>query len=587
MNLKSITRQALSPLNKLFRLSGLVLLLLIVKEQSNAQILPPDLYCIKNDTLFWNLPNNNCGPFLSYQIYVSNNKTGPYFLLTSVTNQNQTSFFNSNANGNSLFYYMTSNYNCPGQPKISSDTLDNLIPPIIVIDAVSVVNHKVQINFTPNNTEVLSYIIYKNTPAGTIPIDTIYSGNSYIDQSSKPGLKSEVYYVLAQDLCGNNSLFDKAHYSIYLTNPQDSCSSAISLKWTPYQNWPNGVQEYQVWISKNGAPATMEATVNGNSTTYQLENQVSGDSLCITIKAIQANSSISSVSNEVCLKVKTIWVTIYNTSVDSINNTNLRWKWSSDLPFKSVEITSGNSASNLTKTLPFTLPSIIPDSVIYIDLQSNPATAAVYYQIKITDYCNNNTLSNILSTVFLKTTPGTGYVNKLNWEFPEHDNITVTQYKIHRIIKGQDQLLSTVSPGQFDLTDVIDIDNPDEEFICYYVVAEGIAEILPGITQSVEISSNRSCVGQSGSLFFPNALIPDGINTDFKPVGVFTENGEYNLQIYDRWGKKVFETNDINQAWKGYSNNVALPAGVYAYVAELKQLNGNVIRKKGTVMLIR
>ena len=31
----------------------------------SAQILPPDFTCVRGDTLFWDLPVNNCGPFVS------------------------------------------------------------------------------------------------------------------------------------------------------------------------------------------------------------------------------------------------------------------------------------------------------------------------------------------------------------------------------------------------------------------------------------------------------------------------------------------------------------------------------------------
>ena len=311
------------------------------------------------------------------------------------------------------------------------------------------------------------------------------------------------------------------------------------------------------------------------------------DSLCITIKAIQNNSTITSISNEVCLIVKTIWVSLYNSSVDINNQTNLSWKWSTNLPFKIAEIFAGNSLANITNKLAYNTPSVLPDSVLYIDLASNPGQAPVYYQIRITDFCNNYTYSNILSTVHLNATAGSGFINKLNWDFPAHENIIVSGYQIHRIINNQDVILNSVSSGDVSLMDPVDIDNPEEEYICYYLVAEASAELLPGQIQTVNIKSNIACVGQSGSLFFPNAIVPDGLNNEFKPVGVFTDNGEYSLLIFDRWGKKVFETNDISEGWKGYSNGAALPIGLYAYIAELKQLNGNVIRQKGTVMLVR
>ncbi|MBK7872077.1 MAG: hypothetical protein IPJ74_16070 [Saprospiraceae bacterium] len=40
-------------------------------DKTNAQIAAPELICVKNDTLFWNIPNNTCGAFRAYNIYFS------------------------------------------------------------------------------------------------------------------------------------------------------------------------------------------------------------------------------------------------------------------------------------------------------------------------------------------------------------------------------------------------------------------------------------------------------------------------------------------------------------------------------------
>jgi gliding motility-associated-like protein len=54
-------------------------------------------------------------------------------------------------------------------------------------------------------------------------------------------------------------------------------------------------------------------------------------------------------------------------------------------------------------------------------------------------------------------------------------------------------------------------------------------------------------------IHIPNSFTPnnDGINDVFKPLGVRIDIDRYKFQIYDRWGKKVFETTDYNQGWDG------------------------------------
>ncbi len=52
-------------------------------------------------------------------------------------------------------------------------------------------------------------------------------------------------------------------------------------------------------------------------------------------------------------------------------------------------------------------------------------------------------------------------------------------------------------------------------------------------------------------LFIPNAFTPnsDGLNDGFKAVGIGVS--QFKLQVFDRWGALIFESDDINKAWDG------------------------------------
>jgi gliding motility-associated-like protein len=56
------------------------------------------------------------------------------------------------------------------------------------------------------------------------------------------------------------------------------------------------------------------------------------------------------------------------------------------------------------------------------------------------------------------------------------------------------------------------------------------------------------------ALYIPNAFTPnsDGLNDGFKALGVGIE--EFKLQVFDRWGALVFESDDINKGWDGSVN---------------------------------
>jgi gliding motility-associated-like protein len=57
--------------------------------------------------------------------------------------------------------------------------------------------------------------------------------------------------------------------------------------------------------------------------------------------------------------------------------------------------------------------------------------------------------------------------------------------------------------------------------------------------------------------------------------------------IWNRWGQKVFETNDRNIGWDGKFNGAVQPMDVYAYTLDVEFFDGKKTTKKGDITLIR
>ncbi len=89
-------------------------------------------------------------------------------------------------------------------------------------------------------------------------------------------------------------------------------------------------------------------------------------------------------------------------------------------------------------------------------------------------------------------------------------------------------------------------------------------------------------------IYLPNAFTPNGDtkNDIYKgtPVGI---KQFYFLKIFNRWGQQVFYTTDYNKGWNGLWQGQKQNNGVYVVMASGIDFKGNVIDKKGTVMLIR
>ena len=102
-------------------------------------------------------------------------------------------------------------------------------------------------------------------------------------------------------------------------------------------------------------------------------------------------------------------------------------------------------------------------------------------------------------------------------------------------------------------------------------------------------SSNAIVIVQNNlDLFIPNAFTPgrfDDMNNVFE---VFGEGIEYvTMQVYNRWGEKVFESSNQKVSWDGIFKGEMQNPGVYSYYVKVEYLDGKIIDRKGSVTLIR
>ena len=87
----------------------------------------------------------------------------------------------------------------------------------------------------------------------------------------------------------------------------------------------------------------------------------------------------------------------------------------------------------------------------------------------------------------------------------------------------------------------------------------------------------------------PNAFTPngDGLNDEWIPKGDFGGVTGYQLRIWNRWGEKIYETDDYVQGWNGTHQGKDSPAGGYLWNVTFTNAMGDEERYKGGVVLIR
>lgn len=99
---------------------------------------------------------------------------------------------------------------------------------------------------------------------------------------------------------------------------------------------------------------------------------------------------------------------------------------------------------------------------------------------------------------------------------------------------------------------------------------------LNTITYNVFATTNSGCSGSSEqtvavipdyTIYMPNAFSPnnDGTNDFLQIFGNLNAVKQFEIQVFNRWGEKVFESFDKHFRWDGYSGGKKLPGGVYVY----------------------
>jgi len=103
---------------------------------------------------------------------------------------------------------------------------------------------------------------------------------------------------------------------------------------------------------------------------------------------------------------------------------------------------------------------------------------------------------------------------------------------------------------------------------------------------SVTSTSNTTEVVPYLSIYIPNSFTPngDGINDTFGIQGEAIK--DFTMQVYDRWGEKIFESKNYDERWDGTFEGVKAPQGTYVYHVSAMGITGKSATKNGSVNLI-
>jgi len=92
---------------------------------------------------------------------------------------------------------------------------------------------------------------------------------------------------------------------------------------------------------------------------------------------------------------------------------------------------------------------------------------------------------------------------------------------------------------------------------------------------------------QADTIYIPNVFTPngDGKNDVFGAAGKI--QGEFLMQIFNRNGQLVFQSNSIHNRWNGMYNGKLQPSGGFVYIIRYRDNKNRLLQRKGSFLLIR
>jgi len=96
-------------------------------------------------------------------------------------------------------------------------------------------------------------------------------------------------------------------------------------------------------------------------------------------------------------------------------------------------------------------------------------------------------------------------------------------------------------------------------------------------------------IGPDVTVYIPNAFSPN----DFGPMrnNKFYVSAQgiiaFNVRVFNRWGEKMYESDDLEEGWDGKHNNIDCQQDVYMYIVRVTGFDGKDYEYSGTVTLVR
>ena len=270
---------------------------------------------------------------------------------------------------------------------------------------------------------------------------------------------------------------------------------------------------------------------------------------------------------------------VVNATVVQNKDVSIHWLPSKEPNFGSYSVYRSVNSPTLKFEYITSLDKL--NDTFFVDKTVNVQTQSFCYSLVVNDRCGRSSIKSNIGCNIILSGESKPFYHNLDWQPYRLWEAGVVQYTLERSVDtGTLRTLVSVDANQLKYSDR-ELDY-DWGGYWYSVVAH---ESFKGLSSTSR--SNSIYLIQPPLLHVPNAFTKNGdqLNETWGFVPVFVKT--YHMQVFNRWGQKIFDSEDKKQDWDGNFLEETKGIEVFAWQVTYTGWDRSSHYKKGTVTVIK
>ncbi len=566
------------------------LLSILPAQPALAQPQAPLFDCVRGDTLFWVEPVDPCGPLGSIDVFGSATASGTFSLLANVIAGTGPYYALPPAQAliNRYFYVVARYPSCTPEASAPTPTINNEALEVPRIQSIDYTNTGTRLEWNrPADTRVTRFLVYRETAIGITLLDTV-DGTSYFDAGTQVELAPAIYYLGSLNDCNSSSFSSSAFSSATVIADRDICAGKLSFTRKLGMEWPVAFTRAALIRSRVGGP-TDTIEISGADSSLVIDDIAPDTAYTLKViyydreggftAAFPIDLSAESFVAEDLIEIAQV---SYETQ-----GWILRWRWEPRAEYTGTEYIVRQGGKEVLRELSDPDFNVLPAPVVDLDLPADFDWTGAEVLVRATDACGvlRESVPARPASVFAQEV--NPFLVATNWTLPQAGNIINAEWTL-RFTDG------TVGARSIFTSDMLQVFGHDVTAInfrevCYELVTEvRLQPVLRRGEARFLWRSAPSCVLRQPRVYLATGFVPEGFTIEYRPKMSLIEGLTYRLDIFDRWGRRQFTTDNPFIGWSGTNDtNAGAPTGTYLAVVTLEEPGRSPIRIEQAFSVVR